>query len=80
MTAHPNSCPACIVNPRRRGQLLCRECWFRVPRPLRQAVNATWRAYESAQTWDDRRSKFSAYRQNAEEATRIAHESLPKPK
>lgn len=32
-------------NGRRAGDLLCRDCWHRVPRPLRMAV---WRAVDQA--------------------------------
>lgn len=30
----------------KRGQLMCRDHWFAVPRPLRTAINRTWRDHE----------------------------------
>jgi hypothetical protein len=37
-------CPCCAV-PIKRGQLLCRDCWYRVPVKLRRAVNEAWNAF-----------------------------------
>lgn len=31
----------------RKGQLMCRECWSRVPQKLKNAVSRTWRDYRS---------------------------------
>lgn len=42
MTACPVSlCGAAL----RRGHLMCRPCWSRVPRALQSSVNRTWAAY-----------------------------------
>lgn len=35
--------PGCSV-PVRRGILMCRMHWYRLPEPLRQAINQTWAA------------------------------------
>lgn len=44
----------------KRGQLMCRAHWFALPKPLRQAINATWRGRQ-----------FQAYLANVREAERL---------
>lgn len=36
------------INRQRRGQLLCRAHWFGTPKPLRDEIWRTWRAYQAA--------------------------------
>lgn len=35
---------AACTTPARSGQLMCREHWFQVPKPIRDAIWATWKA------------------------------------
>jgi hypothetical protein len=35
--------PGCVVDVP-HGRLMCREHWYALPRPLRTAINQTWRA------------------------------------
>lgn len=36
--------PGC-VHPRRDGQLMCREHWFQLPKPLRDEIWSTYRSH-----------------------------------
>ncbi len=60
----PSGCPkkGC-PEPVRRGQLMCRDHWYRVPIALRREVNETWRAVN--RTHDDlaaHKDAFARYR------------------
>lgn len=44
-------CPTGCGRQHREGQLMCRTCWFEVPKELRNAVNSTWRKAK-ASDWD----------------------------
>ncbi len=69
------TCPACgTAIP--RGKLLCKGCWFAVPRKLRDEVNRSWRAFLVAEG-QARMTALSNYRLAADAATAIAKGALP---
>lgn len=59
-----------------RGRFLCRAHWFALPKPLRDAIWATWRAYQQALA-EGRRDAFEVWRRNTEEALRYLAERFP---
>lgn len=74
MTAR--ACPACgTAIP--RGLLLCKGCWFAVPRKLRGDVNRTWRAFNAAEGAEARLAALVNYRSAADAATAVAKGTLP---
>ena len=50
------TCPT----PAKAGQLMCRGHWFKVPKPLRTAINAAWRSRD-----------LKTYASNVREAERL---------
>lgn len=70
------TCPACgKAIP--RSLLLCKGCWFSVPRRLRGDVNRTWRAFNLAEGSAARLAALTHYRSAAEAATAVAKGALP---
>jgi hypothetical protein len=58
MTTH--DCPGGCGTPVARARLACRRCWYRLPEPMRDAVNTAYhsgdrlghrRAVAAASTW-----------------------------
>ena len=39
---HTCDAPGCSAE-RKPKQLMCRPCWFRTPKPLRDAISVSWR-------------------------------------
>src|SRR5262245_51746126 len=76
----PVLCPACAKEPRKRGQLMCRRCWYLVPAPLRRAVNQTWSAFKATRAGSSsaatKISALNLYRANADEAVHVAFKAL----
>lgn len=70
------TCPACgTAIP--RGLLLCKGCWFAVPRKLRGDVNRSWRAFTAAEGAEARLTALANYRSAADAATDVAKGALP---
>ena len=67
-------CPAHCGRLQAPGKFLCRPCWGRVPKPLQDAVYATWRAYGRARRGSrgEMLAALKAYR----ESRRVALEAL----
>lgn len=42
MTTPTHACPGCKVDGVKQTEFACRRCWFRLPKPLRDAL---WDAY-----------------------------------
>lgn len=61
---------------RRRGDLACLSCWYRVPRPLRDAVWHHWRASQQAPDPGARAAALRAWLATAREAQAAAAASL----
>lgn len=66
MTAAICPAPACC-SPVTAGKFLCRPHWFALPKPLRDEVWRTWKAYRSARSSE----AMAAYRAARDQA--IAH-------
>lgn len=41
-----HDCPGGCGAEVEHDKLSCRQCWFRLPRPLRKAINAAWQAVD----------------------------------
>lgn len=38
-----NSCPVCVLGDVRVNELMCKRCWWTVPKKLRDKVWSTWK-------------------------------------
>lgn len=74
--AETRTCPAC-GGALPHGRLLCKGCWFVVPRKLRGDVNRSWRAFNVAEGADARLAALANYRSVADAATAVAKGALP---
>ena len=57
------------TSARHRSQFMCLPHWTRLPAPLRQQINATWRAYQGA-GMGERGAALLDYHQACDEAKR----------
>lgn len=73
MTDRP--CPACQGPAPQRGHLLCKPCWFAVPKPLQRKVHAAWKAVTDTSRSDGKLAAMQAYRAAADAAAHAARQA-----
>ena len=84
-----NTCPSCAGAPPRKGQLLCKTCWFSVPKALQNKVWSTWKAFRAiskaygCRMTEEKQAEYftalKAYRAAADDATNAAKRALGLP-
>lgn len=55
---------------RKRWQFMCTAHWKRLPKPLRDQVNATWRAFQNRERGQEAAALILDYREATDEARR----------
>ena len=78
MSAQLEPCPVHgCAGTKKRGQLMCRCCWFAIPVRLRRDVNRTWRAFNGKPAGDpERRDLYRRYLSSRESAINAAGEAI----